>query len=76
MNVCINIKQSELMTKGGHGMQWLIENKEWVFSGIGLPICAWIIKLFIQKKKATSNSVITQSQTSEIILLIFKVEKI
>jgi hypothetical protein len=42
-------------------MQWLIDNKEWVFSGIGLPICAWIITRFVKKKNATTEA--RQSQT-------------
>lgn len=42
---------------------WLIDNKEWVFSGIGLPICAWIISLFVRKRKASTKLPASQSQT-------------
>ncbi|MBT2714710.1 hypothetical protein [Bacillus sp. ISL-57] len=45
-------------------MQWLIDNKEWVFSGIGLPICAWIITMIVKKKNAPKIPVTEQSQTS------------
>ncbi|QTC41527.1 hypothetical protein I7V34_21175 [Bacillus sp. V3] len=44
-------------------MQWLIDNKEWVFSGIGLPICAWILSLIIKKKKGSRKPLTAQSQT-------------
>ena len=40
-------------------MQWLIENKDWVFSGIGVAVIT-IIFGFIFKAKRTTN----QSQQS------------
>jgi hypothetical protein len=45
-------------------LQWLIDNKEWVFSGIGIPICVWIITLIVKKKNAPKIPVSGQSQTS------------
>lgn len=43
-------------------MQWLIDNMEWIFSGIGAVIGGWIFKVLFQKKKATAEEVINQSQ--------------
>lgn len=31
-------------------MDWIIENKEWLFSGVAVAIIGWIINLFISKK--------------------------
>jgi hypothetical protein len=42
-------------------MQWLIQNKEWIFSGIGLPISVWIINLIIKKKKNPEKLSTSQS---------------
>ena len=40
------------------GMGWLIENKEWLFSGVGLTALGLIIKMIIGKKEepVTENS--------------------
>ncbi|KWT98941.1 hypothetical protein APQ14_19590 [Vibrio toranzoniae] len=32
-------------------VQWVIDNKEWVFSGIGVSITTLIFSLFIRRKK-------------------------
>lgn len=44
-------------------MQWLIDNKEWVFSGIGVLVISIVFGLFmktrqtsIQKQKSGKNS--------------------
>ena len=46
-------------------MQWLIQNKEWVFSGIGVPIVIGIITFLFKRKnsKGGSNGV-QQNQSS------------
>ncbi|MCM3363000.1 hypothetical protein [Niallia sp. MER TA 168] len=31
-------------------MDWIIENKEWLFSGIGLTTISFIVGLFLKKK--------------------------
>lgn len=31
-------------------MDWIIENKEWLFSGIGLTTVSFILGLFLKKK--------------------------
>lgn len=33
-------------------MEWIINNKEWIFSGIGLFIISLAINFFAKKKKA------------------------
>lgn len=40
-------------------MNWLIENKEWIFSGIGIVLASFILKLFVGSKAK-----IDQNQTS------------
>jgi len=40
-------------------MQWIIDNKEWIFSGIGIFILSIIAGLFIKRK-----SFLKQSQKS------------
>lgn len=45
-------------------MQWLIQNKEWVFSGIGIPIIVWIGTLIVKKKnpeKLSTSKSLSQS---------------
>jgi predicted tellurium resistance membrane protein TerC len=37
-------------------MEWLIKNKEWVFSGIGVAVLAWIGGwLFLRSKSETAR---------------------
>ncbi|MCF2649679.1 hypothetical protein [Niallia circulans] len=33
-------------------MNWIIENKEWLFSGVGLTIISFIVGFFIKKKNS------------------------
>lgn len=42
-------------------LDWLIMNKEWVFSGIGVLILGAIVRYILKRK---SNANITQNQTS------------
>lgn len=34
-------------------MAYLIENKEWLFSGVGIFIIAWIVKFFFRRRQTT-----------------------
>jgi plastocyanin domain-containing protein len=36
-------------------MEWIIENKEWIFSGIGVFFVGLIITIFTKKKKNKSQ---------------------
>jgi hypothetical protein len=36
-------------------MQWLMENKEWIFSGAGIFAISVLINLFVKSKKATKQ---------------------
>jgi hypothetical protein len=40
-------------------MQWMIDNKEWLFSGIGVFIITVVISIFTSKKRS-----VKQTQTS------------
>lgn len=44
-------------------MQWLINNKEWLFSGVGISICLGIFTFFKRNKQDKSNAKIEQSQS-------------
>jgi hypothetical protein len=35
-------------------MEWIVENKEWIFSGIGVFVLGIIYALFKKKKKSKS----------------------
>jgi hypothetical protein len=37
---------------------WVIENKEWLFSGAGLAAIVWIGRFFCKKRYATSTQTI------------------
>lgn len=37
-------------------MEWIIENKEWLFSGIGLLVLSTIGGLFYKKSKGEKNN--------------------
>lgn len=43
-------------------MNWIIKNKEWLFSGIGVALVSWIVTLFFPKKLAKKT--IRQTQKS------------
>ena len=36
-------------------MKWIIENKEWIFSGAGIFIISLIIGLFIRKQRISKQ---------------------
>lgn len=36
-------------------MQWVIENKEWVFSGIGVFALSLVVTFILNRKKSTSQ---------------------
>lgn len=44
-----------------NNLKWLIENKEWLFSGIGVTILVAILGLFIRKKGEDKNTQIIKS---------------
>ena len=37
-------------------MQWIIDNKDWIFSGIGIVILSFVIRLFIKKQANIKQS--------------------
>lgn len=37
-------------------INWILENKEWIFSGIGVMIITFVITLILNKKKENSIS--------------------
>lgn len=36
-------------------LEWLCDNKEWVFSGIGVTVLSFVLCLFKKKNKNTGN---------------------
>ena len=44
-----------LSTIGAIKMQWLLTNKEWIFSGIGVSIIGVLISLFFSRKKPSQS---------------------
>ena len=45
-----------LWMSGEYSMQWIIDNKEWVFSGAGVFLLSLVITLFIKKGKSTNQT--------------------
>ena len=43
---------------------WVIDNKEWVFSGAGLAIVGWMGRLFFKKNSASSTQTISSGDSS------------
>jgi hypothetical protein len=39
-----------------YSMQWIIDNKEWVFSGVGVFVLSLVITFFIKKGKSTKQT--------------------
>ena len=35
---------------------WVIDNKEWLFSGVGLVVVAWVGRLIFKKKTYASST--------------------
>ncbi len=45
-------------------MEWIIENKEWLFSGLGVVVVGGILKLMLSKKEQTPS----QSQSTSVVV--------
>ena len=43
---------------------WIIKNKEWLFSGIGVMTLIWVIKLIFKKSNASSTQIIRSGDGS------------
>lgn len=41
-------------------MNWLNENKEWIFSGIGVLLISWIFNIILKVMKKNNNKLTTQ----------------
>ncbi len=37
-------------------MQWVIDNKEWLFSGVGIFVITVVISIFTSKKRAIKQT--------------------
>lgn len=37
-------------------MQWLSENMQWIFSGVGIAFIGWIVNFFVRKKPALEGA--------------------
>ncbi|MFA5494233.1 MAG: hypothetical protein WC247_05600 [Porticoccaceae bacterium] len=45
-------------------LAWVIDNKEWLFSGAGLMIVAWVGRLIFKKKYTSSTQTIRSGDSS------------
>ncbi|NTU45044.1 MAG: hypothetical protein HGA99_05920 [Chlorobiaceae bacterium] len=45
-------------------MNWLLDNKQWLFSGVGLGIVGLIGRLFYNKQQKTSSQTIRSGNNS------------
>lgn len=43
---------------------WVIDNKEWLFSGAGLVVVAWMGRLIFKKRCASSTQTIRSGDSS------------
>ena len=43
---------------------WVIDNKQWLFSGIGVTVVALILKFILNKRSASSNQNIRSGNSS------------
>lgn len=43
---------------------WVINNKEWLFSGVGLVVVAWVGRLVFKKTYASSTQTIRSGDSS------------
>lgn len=45
-------------------LAWVIDNKEWLFSGVGLVVVAWVVRLIFKKTYASSTQTIRSGDSS------------
>lgn len=43
---------------------WIVDNKEWLFSGVGLIIVGWVGRLFFKKTYSSSTQTIRSGDSS------------
>ncbi|NQU26581.1 MAG: hypothetical protein HQ567_35300 [Candidatus Nealsonbacteria bacterium] len=43
---------------------WVIDNKQWLFSGVGLVVVAWVGRLIFKKRYASSTQTIRSGDSS------------
>lgn len=43
---------------------WVIDNKQWLFSGVGLVVVAWVGRLIFKKRYASSTQIIRSGDSS------------
>lgn len=43
---------------------WIIDNKEWLFSGVGLVVVAWVGRLIFKKTCVSSKQTIRSGDSS------------
>lgn len=45
-------------------LSWIVNNKEWLFSGAGFIIGAWLLRLLVKKRGAESRNKIRSGKNS------------
>lgn len=43
---------------------WVIDNKEWLFSGVGLVVVAWVGRLIFRRTYASSTQTVRSGDSS------------
>lgn len=45
-------------------VSWIIDNKEWLFSGAGLVVIGWLVRLIFKKRNGSINQNIHSGDNS------------
>lgn len=45
-------------------VDWVVDNKQWLFSGVGIVVVAWVLRLILKKRYASSIQTIRSGDTS------------
>jgi len=49
-------------------ISWIIDNKEWLFSGVGVVIVVWMVRFFYKKTYSSSTQTIRSGDSSTNVL--------
>lgn len=45
-------------------LAWIIKNKEWLFSGVGVAVGAWLVSFIFKKPPASSTQTLRSGNSS------------
>ena len=46
-------------------LEWIFDNKEWLFSGVGLTVVGWLVRVIFMKRQASSTQSIVSGDSSK-----------